>query len=92
MRTRAIILLALIQGAVGMTQAIKQETLSTTGSTRGTAYTLSNKIVSWGGRTHFAWLGSEAECMVATYDRNTGEWLGQWHVGTGFDNHGGPAM
>ncbi len=92
MRTQTITLLILAQGAIGMSQEFTQHTLSTTGSTRGTAYTLSNKIVSWGGRTHFAWLGNVAECMVATLDRNTGEWLGTWNVGTGFDNHGGPAM
>ena len=73
-------------------QVADSHVLSTTGSTRGTAYTLSNKIVSWGGRTHVSWLDKIAEVKVATYDRNSGEWLGTWHVGTGLDNHGGPAL
>ena len=66
--------------------------LSTTGSTRGTAYTMSNKIVTLGSRTHVAWLDAVSKTTVATYDNEKHEWLGQWLVGEGHDNHGGPAL
>lgn len=66
--------------------------LSETGSTRGTAYAMSNKIVTWGARTHVAWLDRVSRTMVATHDNEKRQWLGAWVVGEGLDNHGGPAL
>ncbi len=70
--------------------SIKQ--LSTRGSTRATDYTLSNKIVTIKGKTHVAWLNSISHAMIATYDQTAGTWTAPVRVGTGHDNHGGPAL
>lgn len=67
-------------------------TLSTAGSTRATAYVMSSKILTLGGKTHVAWLDSGSKTMIQTYDRTTGKFGPVVHVGTGKDNHGGPAM
>jgi hypothetical protein len=76
----------------GSITVLAEHVLSTTGSTRGTAYTMSNKIVTLGARTHVAWLDAVSKTMVATFDNEKREWLGQWLVGEGHDNHGGPAL
>jgi len=73
-------------------QAMTTRVLSQRGSTRATEYTLSNKIVTFGHRTHVAWLDTVSEIMVATQDHRTGEWTAPTHVGSGRDNHGGPAL
>lgn len=73
--------------SIGLTK-----TLSTQGSTRGTAYVMSNKVVTMGSRTHVTWLDSGSKTMVQTYDHARKEWLAPVHVGTGYDNHGGPAL
>ncbi len=66
--------------------------LSERGSTRATAYSGTNKIVTRDGRTHVAWLDSISDTMVATYHRSTDSWSGPVKVGNGTDNHGGPAL
>ena len=66
--------------------------LSVQGSTRATRYDSANKIVTLGDQSHVAWLDSGSRTMVATRNRNTGNWTRPVLVGTGFDNHGGPAL
>ncbi len=68
------------------------DVLSTKGSTRGTAYGSANKIVTIGSKTHVAWLDTKSATMIQTYDAATEEWLPPVHVGSGLDNHGGPAL
>ncbi len=67
-------------------------TLSANGSTRASLYSMSNKILTLGDRTHIAWLDALADTMVVTYDHATGEITEPMCVGTGVDNHAGPAM
>ncbi len=67
-------------------------TLSQHGSTRASLYAMSNKILTIGGRTHIAWLDSLSDTMVVTCDHATGEISAPVCVGSGVDNHGGPAM
>lgn len=66
--------------------------LSHRGSTRATLYDMSNKILTIGGRTHIAWLDALADTMVVTYDHATGEMSAPVLIGSGVDNHAGPAM
>jgi len=66
--------------------------LSEQGSTRATRYTQSNKIVTLDGKTHVAWLDAGSRTMIRTCDANVGQWSETVHVGTGRDNHGGPAL
>lgn len=66
--------------------------LSEQGSTRATRYTQSNKIVTLDGKTHLAWLDASSKTMIRTYDSNVKRWSESVHVGTGRDNHGGPAL
>ena len=66
--------------------------LSEHGSTRATRYAGTNKIVTIDGRTHVAWLDSISNTMVATYDHTSGQWGQPVNVGSGTDNHGGPAL
>jgi len=66
--------------------------LSEHGSTRATFYTMSNKIVTRDGKTHVAWLDRRADTMISTYDHATDSWTPPVKVGTGKDNHSGPAL
>ena len=66
--------------------------LSQNGSTRATRYTQSNKIVTLDGKTYMAWLDAGSKTMIKTYDSNVQRWSESVHVGTGKDNHGGPAL
>ena len=68
--------------------------LSTNGSTRGTAYSMSNKLVRLGDQLFAGWLDSGGICMIRSLDLNTGALsdpfaLGQTEVK---DNHCGPAI
>jgi len=66
--------------------------LSADGSTRATRYANANKIVTFDATTHVAWLDSGSRTMIATRDRTTGNWSRPVHLGSGVDNHGGPAL
>jgi len=69
--------------------------LSTTGCGRATGYAETNKIVTFGSKTHVAWLDSTSEgfrVRIRTLDNPTGEWSPAYTVGEAFDNHGGPAL
>ncbi|MDP6041148.1 MAG: BNR-4 repeat-containing protein, partial [Candidatus Latescibacteria bacterium] len=66
--------------------------LSTTGSTRGTAYGMSNKIVTHEGKTHVVWLDQIHKTYVATYDHEEKAWGDPVFVADGDDNHAGAAM
>jgi len=66
--------------------------LSQNGSTRATRYSQSNKIVTLDGKTHVAWLDAGSKTMIKTYNSNIQRWSESVHVGTGKDNHGGPAL
>ncbi len=66
--------------------------LSKRGSTRATRYASTNKIVTIGGKTHVAWLDSISNTMIVTYDHASGHWGQPVKVGSGTDNHGGPAL
>ena len=67
-------------------------TLSTSGSTRGTAYGMSNKIVTHEGQTHVTWLDDCHKIYVATYDHESKVWSDSVFVGDGDDNHAGAAL
>ena len=71
---------------------MKQRVLSTTGSTRGTAYTMSNKILTHEGKTHVVWLDQIHKTYVRTYTHETGRWGAPVFVGDGDDNHAGAAF
>ncbi len=66
--------------------------LSQHGSTRASLYDMSNKILTVGERTHITWLDALADTMVVTYDHATGEISAPVLIGSGVDNHAGPAM
>ena len=68
------------------------QTLSTSGSTRGTAYAAANKIVSAGDSIFVAWLDHLSNTMIRRYDRAANRWDPAILVGFGTDNHGGPAL
>jgi hypothetical protein len=69
--------------------------LSAEGSGRATAYLESNKIITYQGKTHVAWLDTPAEgfrIRLRTLDYATGQWSQIWTIGEAADNHGGPAL
>lgn len=69
--------------------------LSEAGCGRATGYAEANKIVTWQGKTHVAWLDSPPEgfrTRIRTLDHATGEWSPAYTIGEGYDNHGGPAL
>jgi len=93
----AILLLSvcLIAGAdEGGPQAVPFSvlTLSTQGSTRGTGYPASNKIVTLDDVTYMTWLDSVSIVRARTYDRRTRKLSPVVEVGRGHDNHGGPSL
>lgn len=71
---------------------MKHKALSVTGSTRGTAYTMSNKILTHAGKTHVAWLDQICRIYVRTHHHRTRRWGRPVCVGTGDDNHAGAAF
>lgn len=94
---------AMLTRRLGAAEAAKQGAaaagepflLSRLGSGRATAYDPASKIITFGERTHVAWLDSTPEgfrVRARTLDRSTGEWSATVTVGEAMDNHGGPAM
>ena len=68
--------------------------LSTRGCESATAGT-GNKIITYQGKTHVAWLDSNEEgyfAVIRTLDRKTGTWSRTHTIGKSNDNHGRPAM
>lgn len=69
--------------------------LSATGCSRATGYAEANKIITWQGRTHVAWLDSVPEgfrVRVRSLDRANRTWSPTYTIGEAHDNHGGPAL
>lgn len=66
--------------------------LSTTGSTRATAYGMSHKIVTTPTQVVVGWLDQPAEIMVRAFNRQARSWSPAQKVGTGMSNHAGPAL
>jgi len=66
--------------------------LSLNGSTRATAYAMSNKIITAKGKVFVTWLDRIADVQMATYDVAKKQWTPPVLVGRGVDNHGGPAI
>lgn len=86
------LLLALLLNAPDQLTVGRTFELSTTGSTRGTAYAMSNKLLRLGDRLHVVWLDSVANIMTRTLDLTSGEWTAPLLVGVGVDNHSGPSL
>jgi hypothetical protein len=66
--------------------------ISTTGSTRATSYTWSNKIITRDGKTHVVWLDAPATVYGRTYDHSSGEWSETTQIADGSDNHTCPCI
>ena len=68
--------------------------ISSRGCESATAGT-GNKIITYQGKTHVAWLDSNENgyfAVVRTLDRKTGTWSQTHTIGKSHDNHGRPAM
>jgi len=68
--------------------------LSEIGCDRATGYGMSHKIITWGEKTHVAWLDYDGGyyAKVRTFDHTTGQWSPTYTLGAVQDNHGGPAL
>ena len=66
--------------------------LSSSGSTRATAYGFSNKSVTMDGKTHVVWLDAVAQVCGRTYDHATGTWGETLQLFEGCDNHTTPCL
>ena len=71
---------------------MRHKLLSTTGSTRGTAYTMSNKILTHEDKTHVVWLDQIHKTYVRTYNHKARRWSAPVFVSDGDDNHAGAAF
>lgn len=71
---------------------LADHTLSTSGSTRGTAYAMSNKIVTVGQTTYVTWLDTKARIRIQAFTHTTGAPGPVVDLGVGQDNHAGPAL
>jgi len=66
--------------------------LSSTGSTRATAYGFSNKSVTLNGKTHVVWLDAVAKVCGRTYDHAAQQWGEAIAFFDGCDNHTSPSL
>ena len=66
--------------------------LSENGSTRASAYTMTNKSVRIGDVTHVTWLDRVSGIRVRSYDHRRGEWSPTVEIDEGCDNHGNPSL
>ena len=66
--------------------------LSSSGSTRATAYGFSNKSVTLDGTTHVVWLDAIAQVCGRSYHHAAKSWSETYYLFTGCDNHTTPAL
>lgn len=66
--------------------------LSESGSTRATAYDMTNKSVRQYDMTHVTWLDAVSGIRVRSYNHKTRTWSDTVEVDEGCDNHGNPAL
>src|SRR3569832_316442 len=66
--------------------------LSEAGSTRATAYHMTNKAIRLGQTTHVTWLDAVAGVRVRSFDHAAGQWSPTVVVDEGCDNHTNPAL
>jgi len=69
-----------------------RKVVSTHGSNQGTAYTMSNRIITAQGKIFVAWLDHLADAVIQTYDSETRTWGERVLLGQGTDNHCAPAI
>ena len=66
--------------------------LSESGSTRATAYTMTNKSVRVGDSTFVTWLDAVSGVRLRSYDHATRQWSQTVELDEGSDNHGNPSL
>lgn len=66
--------------------------LSTSGSTRATSYTWSNKAITVDDKTHVVWLDAIATVCGRTYDHTRQSWGETVRIADGSDNHTCPCI
>ena len=80
------------QDASAKVNVLWRKAVSTDGSNQGTAYTMSNRIITARGRVFVAWLDHVADIVIQTYDLETRLWGEKVVLGKGSDNHCAPAI
>ncbi len=71
---------------------ISSTVLSINGSTRATAYMMSNKTITANNKIFVAWLDKPSDIQIKMYDIQTDQWSETVLLGMGIDNHAGPAI
>lgn len=71
---------------------LSRQVISTHGSNQGTAYTMSNRIITANQRIFVAWLDHVANCVIQSYDMENQTWSERTLLGKGTDNHCAPAI
>ncbi len=66
--------------------------LTSHGSTRATAYSMSNKIITADEKKYVTWLDSVSNIMIQSLDLATNQWGEAVMLGKGVDNHSGAAL
>lgn len=66
--------------------------LSDAGSTRATAYHMTNKSIRLGDTTHVTWLDAVAGVRVRSFDHKTNQWSATLALDEGSDNHTNPSL
>jgi len=92
LRTAALDETVLVDKGEQMCTIISEKTLSEKGSTRATAYDMSNKIITADGKLFVTWLDFLADIKTAAYDIQSGQLSEIQLIGQGTDNHSGPAL
>lgn len=87
-----LVLLVLSCGKNNNVEVEFSKIISTHGSTRATAYIMSNKIITADDKIFVSWLDSLSDVKMTYYDLKTKKWGETVLVGSGVDNHGGPAL
>jgi hypothetical protein len=76
----------------GKFEVLFSKVLSTNGSTRATAYMMSNKIITANNKIFVAWLDRVADIQMKVYDMRSASWSETELIGEGVDNHSGPTI
>jgi hypothetical protein len=71
---------------------ISSTKLSQHGSSRATAYMMSNKIITADNKIFVAWLDLPSDIQIKMYDIKLDKWSETVLLGQGTDNHAGPAI
>ncbi len=80
------------EGAAPTVSVKDTKLLATDGSIRATAYSMSNRIITGGGKIFVTWLDNSLTAKIMSYDITASTWSNVYTVGNGADDKSGPVI